>query len=126
VNPFRSFVAKAVELLDGGVHLLIADLFPPTARDPQGVHLAIWQELVGEAEGFAPPPDAPLTLVSYRAGPGPEAYVEPTAVGTPLIDMPIFLTRDTYVPVPLEATYQAAWEAVPAYWQNVIEGRPNP
>jgi len=24
---------------------------------------------------------------------------------------------------PLEATYQSAWEAVPAFWQNVLDAR---
>ena len=124
-HSFRAFVGKAVELLEGGVHLLLIDVFPPTTRDPQGIHSAIWQELVGEHGGFTLPSEAPLTLVSYRAPPGPEAYVEPTAVGTPLINMPIFLTCESYVPVPLEPTYQAAWEAVPEFSRNVIEGRPN-
>ena len=31
-----------------------------------------------------------------------------------------FLSSEVYVPVPLEATYQAAWEAVPAYWRGVL------
>jgi hypothetical protein len=30
------------------VNLLIVDLFPPTSRDPQGIHGAIWDELAGE------------------------------------------------------------------------------
>jgi hypothetical protein len=36
-------------------------------------------------------------------------------------DLPVFLTADEYVPLPLEATCDAAWEAVPAIWQNVLE-----
>ena len=40
----RSFVDKAVEALFRGYHLLIVDLFPPTPRDPQGIHGAIWAE----------------------------------------------------------------------------------
>jgi hypothetical protein len=34
--------------------------------------------------------------------------------------MPLFLTTEIYVPVPLDATYQAAWEAVPAIWRDVL------
>ena len=34
--------------------------------------------------------------------------------------MPLFLLPDEYVLVPLEATYQAAWEAVPAFWRTVL------
>jgi hypothetical protein len=38
--------------------------------------------------------------------------------------MPLFLTAGSYVPVPLEATYQSAWSAVPAVWRRTIEERP--
>jgi hypothetical protein len=34
--------------------------------------------------------------------------------------MPLFLTPDFYVPVPLEQTYQSAWEAMPAFWRDVL------
>jgi hypothetical protein len=34
--------------------------------------------------------------------------------------MPLFLTPDVYVDVPLEPTYQAAWEGMPAYWRDVL------
>jgi hypothetical protein len=95
---------------------LLIDLFPPTRRDPQGLHALIWGD-------SAPPPPAelPLTLVAYHATPMPDAYVEPTAVGQALIDMPVFLDRDHYVPVPLEATYETAWRGVPQRWKSVLE-----
>jgi hypothetical protein len=48
------------------------------------------------------------------------AYIETIAVGDALPDMPLFLAPDFYVTVPLEATYQAAWDTVPARWQRVI------
>jgi hypothetical protein len=41
-HALRSFVEKAAELLDRGIHLHIIDVFPPTQRDPQGVHAALW------------------------------------------------------------------------------------
>ena len=116
----QSFVEKATALVRQGIHLMVIDPFPPTPQDPHGIHKAIWDELAGD-RGFALPADAPLTLASYRAGLRPEAFVEPTAVGTPLINMPVFLTPELYVPLPLEATYQAAWDAVPAYWRAVVE-----
>jgi hypothetical protein len=121
-NAFRAFVNKARELLEAGVHLLLIDLFPLGQRDPRGSHDAIWQEYAGDGE-FAPPPDRPLTLVSYRAGEAPEAFVEPTAVGRALTDMPVFLSPEMYVLLPLETTYQAAFDAVPGFWREVIEGR---
>jgi Protein of unknown function (DUF4058) len=114
----RDFVRKAVEFLRGGIHLLILDLFPPSPRDPIGLPKVILAELF-EAE-YALVPNRPLTLASYVAGRQPEAFIEPTAVGAALIEMPLFLVPEVYVPVPLEATYQAAWDAVPAFWREVI------
>lgn len=68
---------------------------------------------------FMLPPDKPLTLAAYIGGPRPETFVNATAVGLTLPALPIFLTPDEYVPLPLESTYQAAWEPVPAFRQNV-------
>jgi hypothetical protein len=118
-RALRSFVEKAVEALYQGYHLTVVDLFPPTPRDPNGIHGAIWAELSDEE--FRLPPEAPLTLAAYSAGVRKKAYVEPTAVGTALIDMPIFLDEETYVDVPLEATYQAAYRGVPRRWKQVLE-----
>jgi hypothetical protein len=118
-RPFDAFVAKSVELIRRGIHLLVIDLFPPTSRDPKGIHAAIWSDF--EPVDYSAPEDSPLTLASYRADRWPEAFVEPTAVGKPLIDMPLFYDPDYYIPVPLEETYMAAWDAVPEYWRNEIE-----
>jgi hypothetical protein len=123
-SALRSFVEKAVELLQRGVHLLIIDLLPPTARDPQGIHKAIWDEL--EDEPFQLTPDKPLTLAAYKAadpmaGIATTAYVEPVGVGDVLPNMPAYLERDGYVPVPLEATYQATWATCPADMRELVE-----
>lgn len=118
-HGLRAFVEKAEELLRAGIHLLIVDLFPPGPRDPQGIHKAIWDEF--NDNDFALPSGRPLTLAAYIGGLCPEVWVEPTAVGAHLRDMPLFLTPDVYVPVPLEATYQSAWEAVPGFWRNVLQ-----
>ncbi len=120
-HELRMFVEKAVEMLFGGVHLLIIDLFPPGLRDPEGIHRAIWDEL--KESDFTLPPGKPLTLVAYTANECPEAFIEPTAVHSPLADMPLFLEPSEYILVPLEATYRAAWEAVPAFWRGVLEQR---
>lgn len=103
-----TFVEKAAELIRAGVHLPVLDLFPPGPRDPQGIHRLIWDEIVDN--DFVPPAELPFTLAADAAGPCPEAFVEPTAVGLTLPEMPVFLDRDTYVPLPLEATYAEAWE----------------
>ncbi len=118
-HSFAAFVEKAMELLEAGVHLLIIDLFPPNARDPHGIHAAIWEEVCGE-QGFQLPEDKPLSLVSYEAGLEIEAYIEPVAVGQPLAEMPLFLRPGRHVSVPLEASYQAAFEGVPLRWQKEL------
>jgi hypothetical protein len=114
----RKFVEKAVAFLRDGVHLLIVDLIPPTARDPQGIHKAIWDE-IGD-EPFSLPPDKRLTLASYSAGLEMIAYVEPVGVGDVLPDMPLFLEPDRYVPVRLESTYQATWDVCPAPLRDAL------
>ncbi len=117
-NGIHAFVRKAREALAAGIHLLLIDLFPPSARDPQGVHGAVWGEDCGS--DYTLPDDKPLTCVAYVGGAGAEAFIEPVAVGDALPEMPLFLTPDVYVPVPLEATYQQAWEGMPAYWRCVL------
>jgi hypothetical protein len=62
-----------------------------------------------------------LTLAAYSAGRVKTAYVEPVAVGDVLPDMPLFLDPESYVSLPLEATYQAAWRGVPRRWRPVLE-----
>jgi hypothetical protein len=123
-HALRAFARKAVAFLQAGVHLLIVDLFAPGPRDPQGIHKVIWDRLRDEA--FTLPPDKPLTLAAYAVGTETVADVEPVAVGDPLPDMPIFLTADRYVPCPLEATYQTAWEQFPAPLKGPLESPPTP
>ena len=116
---FRAFVQKSAELVRQGIHLLVVDLFPPGKRDPHGIHKAIWDEF--EERELDLPPDKPLTLAAYDAGPVRTAYVEPAAVGDALVDMPLFLRPETYVPAPLEATYQTAWDMFPAALKGLLQ-----
>jgi hypothetical protein len=118
-KEFGTFVAKAVDALDQGYHLLLIDLQPRTSRDPDGIHPVIWTELGGDPKPV--PPDKPMTLVAYDAGPPKTYYEEPAAVGDVLIDMPLFLAPGWYVSVPLEATYQAAWRGVPRRYKEILE-----
>ena len=117
-HGIRSFIDKAMELLRAGIHLLIVDLFPPGRRDPQGLHNRLWAEF--EDHPYDVPEGRPLTLAGYVAGACPEAFVQPMAVGQPLAEMPLFLSDERYITVPLEATYLAAWGDVPAFWQRVL------
>src|SRR5207249_422851 len=99
-HAIRAFTEKMADLLRQGVNLLVIDLFPPSPRDPQGIHRAIWDEITDTT--FELPPDKPLTVAAYDAGPTKTAYVEPVAVGDLLPEMPLFLAPGWYVPVPLE------------------------
>lgn len=118
-SAVEDFLDKVLSALRLGIHVLLIDPIPPTKHDPQGLHALIWEEL-GEPP-FELPADRSLTLVSYRAGPTIAAYVEPTAVGLALKEMPLFLTTTHYVRTPLEATYMQAWAGVPERWRRVIE-----
>jgi hypothetical protein len=117
-TAIRSLVDKAVEFLRGGVHLLIVDLFPPSPRDLEGLHPLIWNEF--REEPFELPADKRLTLASYTAGHAKTAYIEPVAVGDELPDMPVFLTVQHYVPVPLAATYATTWNVCPQPLRDAV------
>ena len=119
---FADLIGKSVQLLRQGVHVLLIDPFPPTARDPNGVHAAVWKELTGKP--FTPPEGRPLTLASYAArGDNTfSAFVEPVAVGDRLPDMPLFLTGRLHVPTPLEETYESAWHGFPPPLRAVVAG----
>ncbi len=119
-NGLNAFVRKARDALSAGIHLLLIDLFPPSSRDPQGIHGAVWGEDCPTA--YALPDDKPLTCVSYIGGAAAEAFIEFAGFGDVLPDMPLFLRPDMYVKVPLETTYQSAWEGMPAYWREVLSG----
>ena len=123
-NGLRAFLRKTEEALGGGVHLLVLDLFPPGPRDPEGLHPLIREDLTEpmdpEDESFHFDPNKPLSLMSYVASPGSEAFIEPIAVGDELPPMPLFLTTEEYVPVPLGPTYETAWRALPAFWRDVL------
>ncbi len=81
----------------------------------------VWRSCEISDDVFEPQAEAPLTLAAYSAGPSKRAYVEATAVGRELIEMPLFLQPEVYVNVPLEATYQAAYRGVPRRWKHVLE-----
>jgi Protein of unknown function (DUF4058) len=118
-NAIRTFVEKAADILNQGVNLLVVDLFPPTPRDPQGIHKAIWDEFGDEP--FDAPPGKPLTVASYIGGDLPTAYVESVGLGDPLPSPPIFLSETRYIPAPLEATYLRAWAVFPALLKELID-----
>jgi hypothetical protein len=122
----EDLAVKVVDALDGGVHVLLVDLFPPGTHDPSGMHGVVCQRLEQSDDAYDLPVHQPMTLASYRAGPRVEVYLHHLAVGAALPEMPLFLRPDRYVDVPLEPTYLAAYRGMPEFWRNVLEGRPPP
>ena len=115
----RDFVDKTIDFLRQGIHMLVVDLFPPTPRDPFGIHKVIWDEIV--EEDFQFPEGKDRLLASYETGGERVAYVEPVGVGDDLPDMPLFLANGMHIGVPLESTYRAAWDASPEELRRAVE-----
>lgn len=120
-RALRAFIDKTVGFLQQGVHVLVVDLFPPSVRDPDGIHKAIWDEF--QDEPFRLPKETPLTLAAYVATVPMTAYVELVAVGDRLPAMPAYLDEDLHVQVPLEATYESTWASCPEDMRAFVEGR---
>lgn len=118
-RDLTAFLDKAVWLLDQDVNLVVVDPFPPTRRDPSGVHAALWKALTRKT--YTPPLDRHLTAVAYATDEDVTAYVNPFAVGQPVPPLPLFLNAAEYVTVPLEAAYMAAWPEVPAKYRAALE-----
>ncbi|MBY0458234.1 MAG: DUF4058 family protein [Gemmataceae bacterium] len=110
VNALRAFTTKLAEFLYHGVNVVVIDPFPPSDRDPHGMHKAIWDHI--KEEPFDLPADKPLTAAGYSAE-TLTGYVEPFAVGDALPDVPLFLEGGRYVPCPFEASYQTTWGVMP-------------
>jgi|SRR5579872_2873533 len=119
-HAIRAFVFKTTEFIANGANLLVIDLFPPTPRDPHGIHKAIWDEL--HEEPFELPKDKRLTVAAYSADVPITAYVEPIGVDDSLPGMPLYLEPGNYIPVPLEETYQRTWEKCPEEMKEIVLG----
>lgn len=112
------FVGKIADFLDRGINALIIDLFPPTKRDPFGIHKAIWDQIVDEEFEF--PEGHDRLIASYEAGDPLRAFVEPLRVGDSLPNMALFLIDGLNVKVPLEDTYAESWSVTPEVIQNYV------
>jgi hypothetical protein len=119
----QAFIDSMSKMITAGVHVLAVDLFPPGPHDPQGIHKAIWDAL--EEEDFTLPEGKPLIVAAYDSGPLPVTYVEPVAAGDILPEMPLFVAPGSYVPAPLESSYQAAWDVLPAALKRRLASRDN-
>lgn len=119
VRAIGEFTGKIATYLDEGIHVLVVDLFPPTPRDPAGIHKAIWDQIVDE--DMTLPEGKDRILASCEAGVTKRAYVEPIGVGDPVPEMPLFVTEGGHVKVPLEASYLAAWNDTSDAVREVVE-----
>ena len=118
-HGFRSFVDRGEQLLRQGINLLVVNLFPPSPRDPQGIHKAIWDEI--QDEPFELPSDKPLTVAAYSAGEPCTAYVESVAIGDPLPESPVLLEPGISVRAPLETTYELTWAKCPDALKEAVQ-----
>ncbi len=117
----REFATGINEALTRGIHVVVLDLFPSADHAPDGIHGAVWA-LRGNDEPHAPE-GQPIVLSSYFAVSHASACVEHVALRQPLPEMPLFLDTMTYVPVPLETTYQAAFRGMPGFIQQRLESQ---
>ena len=117
---FERFVEKIVEAIRQRIHVMVIDLFPPTSRDPLGIHKAIWDHFEAD-EPFEDPNGQDRILASYEADGTNTAFIEPLGVGERLPEMPLFISPGAHVLVPLEETYANAWSDTPGAVQRLVE-----
>ena len=115
----RAFCEKVEAALRGRVHVLLIDLFPPNRLLPGGLHGEIAERF---GTDYAVPPGEPLCCASYRAAGTVTSFVEPLAVGAAPPTMPLFLTADRYVNLPLAEGYAAAYGPTPAKYRRMLDG----
>lgn len=120
-SELGSLVEKTVVALSKGIHVILVDLHSPGTYDPEGLHNLVWTEL-----GQPPMPfsrERPLQIVSYRAGASISSFIEPRAPGEKLPDAYLFLTLAHYIALPLEATYQTTFAALPHHLRDEVGGK---
>jgi hypothetical protein len=99
----------------------VPDLLPPGRHDPEGIHAAVAGFHPGRHYG--PPPGRPLTFASYKATPA-EAFVEFRAPGEPLPTLPLFLTPERSVNLPLGPSYELAFSGMPDFEREILDAPP--
>lgn len=104
----QAFAVKWVGYLHQGSSLVVVDTVTTRRADPNSAILS----LLGVDVGVAAMPSS-LSAVSYRAVGREEetqqlqVWPAPLALGQPLPTLPLWIAPDLYVPLDLEASYQA-------------------
>lgn len=124
VASVRDFVEKAASAVRAGVHLVIADPFPPGRYDPAGLVGAIAHELSGGESAVEVPAGEPLGFAAVEAGEQVGFWLEPRAVGAELPTLPLFLSAGVHVPLPLGPSYEQSWVGTPRIHRDILEARP--
>lgn len=122
-QALRSFVGKIARSIQMGIHAVVLDPLPPTRRDPQGIHAAIW-ERIAQRE-YAIPTGKILTFASYESVLSEEldfrCYVEHGKVGANWPTLPLFVAPDDPVAIDFEEIYQDAYRDVLPQHRELLE-----
>lgn len=116
-----AFASKVAAVLEHGVHALVLDIVASGRHDPAGMAGAVMKMLNQEID-VDYPPEAKFSLASFAAASEIEVYFEHPQIGQPLSDMPLFLQSGRYINVPLDSTYQEAFQSLPAIYRETLEG----
>lgn len=117
-----AFRRKIDLLLDQRVHLLLIDILPPGPVDPDGLPVAL--SVTDPADVPVVTAAEPYSLLSVRCAEDsdlPGGFAEIVGRNEQLPDMPLFLSEDHYVNIPLESTYLRAWDELPEPWREIVE-----
>lgn len=122
-SAVERFIDKCVSAVQAGVHLVVIDLFPPRGEGTGGLGAAVWREIGGEPD--LTDPATSLTQVAVRVGSevlgiGCEVFAEHVQVGVPMPDLPLFYAAEWYVNLPLERTYNEAFDGVPRHLRRQL------
>ena len=118
-REMKALQDKVYALLDNRINLLLVDLIPPGSFDPDGLPRGL--AVVDDSVVPAVTAEQPLSLFSLRADPPLHGYIELCSLNQTLSEMPLFLTPERYINIPLEETYMAAWQGVPRPWKKQVE-----
>ena len=116
----REFLRKSAVFLGEGVHAAIVDPFP---TEPTNFPRRLWKRLTGRTLDYRPCKPYLQSSFTAEADDRFSVAVQSCDLGEPLPDLPLSLTADVAVMLPLEATYAAALVGYPQVLRQVLDGR---